>query len=122
MAILFSDSIGITEKYIWFVSHDGIFLKVNKLTGKLEIIHTDIQEFVDFGNRVDNILNINNKLYIVNQIGSKMLQYDIEENSFKPISIPIQFDVVNWGCFSLFEKLGDNIEASSVCVEEFPAC
>lgn len=46
MAILFSDSIGITEKYIWFVSHDGIFLKVNKLTGKLEIIHTDIQEFV----------------------------------------------------------------------------
>ena len=59
MAILFSDSIGITEKYIWFVSHDGIFLKVNKLTGKLEIIHTDIQEFVDFGNSVDNILNIN---------------------------------------------------------------
>lgn len=109
MAILFSDSIGITEKYIWFVSHDGIFSKVNKVTGKLEIIHTDIQEFVDFGNSVDNILNINNKLYIVNQIGSKMLQYDIEENSFKPISIPIQFDVVNWGCFSLFEKLGDNI-------------
>lgn len=109
MAILFSDSVGITEKYIWFVSHDGIFSKVNKLTGKLEIIHTDIQEFVDFGNTIDNILAINNKLYIVNQIGSKMLQYDIEENSFKPISIPIQFDVVNWGCFSLFEKLGDNI-------------
>lgn len=109
MAILFSDSVGITDKYIWFVSHDGIFSKVNKLTGELEIIHTDIQEFVDFGNSVDNILNINNRLYIVNQIGSKMLQYDIEENSFKPISIPIQFDVVNWGCFSLFEKLGDNI-------------
>lgn len=109
MAILFSDSVGITEKYIWFVSHDGIFSKVNKLTGKLEIIHTDIQEFVDFGNTIDNILAINNKLYIVNQIGSKMLQYDIEENSFKPISIPMQFDVVNWGCFSLFEKLGGNV-------------
>ena len=109
MAILFSDSVGITEKYIWFVSHDGIFSKVNKLTGKLEIIHTDIQEFVDFGNTIDNILAINNKLYIVNQIGSKMLQYDIKENSFKPISIPMQFDVVNWGCFSLFEKLGGNV-------------
>lgn len=109
MAILFSDSVGITEKYIWFVSHDGIFSKVNKLTGKLEIIHTDVQEFVDFGNTIDNILAINNKLYIVNQIGSKMLQYDIKENSFKPISIPMQFDVVNWGCFSLFEKLGGNV-------------
>lgn len=109
MAILCSDSIGVTEKNLWFVSHEGFFTKVNIQNGDTEVIELEPSAFKDFGNVIDSVLSVSGKLYFVNQHGTKLLQYDMQEDKCKVFDIPVSFKMINWGCFSSFVKYDKQI-------------
>lgn len=96
--INFSSCVKVKNK-IWFVSVDKYFMNYDYMKSEISIVSPQNAYELNFGQIVDQMMEFQNKIYFVEQDGSYLYEYDIEQNCCNKYKLP-ETEMINWGCFS----------------------
>lgn len=96
------------DNKIWFISVDGYLMNFDIIKYQSEIIAPYNLSDLKFKQVIDNLVSINDKIYFVEQDGSKLYEYDLITNYCNYYLIP-KTEFINWGCFSGIYLLEENI-------------
>lgn len=94
------------DSKIWFVSIEGYLMNYDTGTYQSEIIVPNNLSKLCFKQVVDNMISVDNRIYFVEQDGSKLYEYNQLTNDCTYYLIP-NSKYINYGCFSglyLFEQ------------------
>lgn len=87
------------DNKIWFISVEGYLMNFDIVTNESEIIIPNNLLGVCFKQVIDNMIYDDNKIYFVEQDGSKLFEYNQITNYCASYLIP-DTKCINWECFS----------------------
>lgn len=87
------------DNKIWFITVEGYLMNLDCTTFQTKVIAPNNLPELNFKQVVDNMIFFENKIYFVEQDGSKLYEYDLITNICSYYFIP-DTKYINWGCFS----------------------